>query len=136
MKKLTVARTLTLIFFANVNMTAAQGYIQCEQYEFAELKNLTQKQLQTEFCKVETRTNDIYRAIGYASVDGIPTSQLIRDRNNCWQQGEKIGRQPRFKNVSTDCAGLVRVTPIDAALERSKQKIKEMDEKLKEMKEN
>src|SRR4051812_27118658 len=94
--------------------TAAYAYEACEKYEFAELKSMSQKQLQAEFCKVAERTNDIYKVIGSAPHD--EAGRIMRDRNDCWDMTAKISRQPRFKPVK--CPGFVPVDPLEAALQK------------------
>jgi hypothetical protein len=125
MRRASICRAGVLILSIFLSAAEAQNYEPCEKYEYAELKSLTQKQLQEEYCSVEHRTNDIYRVIGYATVDGGDTDRAVRDRNDCWQAAEKINRQPRAKNLTKDCPGLVRLDPLGAALERSRAKLKE-----------
>ncbi len=123
MKKAYVEFIAALILNTPISATTAQSYEPCEKYEYAELKALTQKQLQAEYCKVARHTNDIYKAIGYASADHKNTDALIRERNNCWQAAEKMGRQPLFKTVKKDCPDLAQVAPLDAALEKARENL-------------
>jgi len=111
----------------------ANAYQRCEKYEYAELKAMSAKQLEGEFCKSDERVNEMYQTIG-TSLSGDPIgAQAIRDRDDCWDAMDKMTRQARFKQVKANCPNVKRVDPLQAAAEKAEADAEQARRKLNEL---